>query len=66
MGSYADELTSILLREFGNSPLFVVKDPRICRLVRLWRQVLRRSGAKFAPVLTIRNPLEVAASLNSR
>ena len=63
MGAYATELASIVQTEFGSSPLFIVKDPRACRLVPLWREVLAQVEAEFAPILAIRNPLEVAASL---
>src|SRR4051812_25388227 len=43
-GAYELEqrLTEILKREFGESAAFVVKDPRICRLVPVWVSVLDR------------------------
>ncbi len=55
-----------LVREFGISPLFVLKDPRICRLMPLWTQVLAEAQVAPAYVLTHRNPLDVAASLHAR
>jgi glycosyltransferase involved in cell wall biosynthesis len=55
-----------LQRDFGKSSLFVLKDPRICRLLPFWLEVLRDFGAEPKCVLTIRNPLEVAASLKRR
>src|ERR1700731_2068994 len=39
---FADELEAALRIDYADAPLFVVKDPRICRLVPLWRQVLAR------------------------
>jgi hypothetical protein len=59
-------LTEILKREFGDSAAFVVKDPRICRLVPIWVSVLERFGADPSFVVPIRNPLEVAGSLEAR
>ncbi|MCA0942746.1 hypothetical protein LCM08_23905 [Salipiger pacificus] len=52
--------------EFGSSSLFVLKDPRVCRLVPFWEKVFTEFGATPAYILTHRNPLEVASSLNKR
>src|SRR5215204_573333 len=59
-------LALLLREEYGASPLFVVKDPRISRLLPLWFAVL--AEVQIAPVilLAVRNPLEVAASLKAR
>jgi hypothetical protein len=59
-------LEEALLRDFGNSKRFVVKDPRLCRLVPLWIPVLRAISTAPKFVFVIRNPLEVAASLEER
>jgi hypothetical protein len=52
--------------EFAASHVFVVKDPRISRLLPLWVELL--SDLKIAPVVVVpfRNPLEVVASLAQR
>lgn len=52
--------------EFGDAPLFALKDPRICRLAQLWFDVLDEMRIETVVVLPIRNPLEVAASLHKR
>ena len=52
--------------EFGSARLFVLKDPRICRLIGFWRHVLESFDARPVAVCPIRNPLEVAASLEKR
>lgn len=57
---------SILASEFGTSRLFVLKDPRICRLLPFWIKVLNAFGVTPFVVCPIRNPLEVAASLEAR
>ncbi len=59
-------LTELARSEFGQSRLFVLKDPRISRLLRLWRPVLADLGAAPYAAIMIRNPLEIAASLSSR
>jgi hypothetical protein len=52
---------------FGRaSRCWVVKEPRICRLMPLWRGVLARTGRRVAAVHAIREPAQVAASLARR
>ena len=64
--SFVGELDEILHAEYGDSSLFVVKDPRLCRLSPLWIAALERFGARSSFVITTRNPLEVAGSLKAR
>ena len=64
--AFSDEILGVLEEDFSNSPLFVIKDPRICRIVPFWIKTLRRFGARTLPLLLNRNPLEVAASLAHR
>jgi hypothetical protein len=55
--------------DFGEpdrNPLIVIKDPRVCRLIPLWREVLADLNASVQCVIPVRNPLEVAASLKRR
>ena len=52
--------------EFGDSNLFVLKDPRICRLFPLWLDAIRAHGAEPVVLSPIRNPISVARSLNAR
>ena len=56
----------LISSEYGDSALFVLKDPRICRLVPFWNGVLEEMGIDASYVLPQRNPLEVAASLKRR
>ena len=56
----------ILLGNFANSALFVLKDPRFCRFLPFWLDAIDRFGAKPVCILTVRNPIEVAASLYKR
>lgn len=61
-----DRAVALLEQEYGDSPLFVFKDPRICRIVPFWLDVLDRFGATPKIVSIVRSPLEVAASLQAR
>jgi hypothetical protein len=63
---FRDEALGVLEEEFGSSRLFVLKDPRICRLVPFWLDCLEQAGARPLIVFPLRNPLEVAASLEKR
>lgn len=53
-------------KDYGDSGLIVLKDPRICRLVPFWREVLAAFSAEPLFVVPFRNPLEVAGSLEAR
>ena len=56
----------LLEREFAAAPLFVLKDPRIARLLPIWLPALEGIGVEPSFALTLRNPLEVAESLRLR
>jgi hypothetical protein len=51
---------------FGDAPLFVLKDPRICRFVPLILSILDELKVQAVAILQLRNPLEVASSLKER
>src|SRR5262249_35732650 len=53
-------------KEFANSKMFVVKDPRVSRLLPLWLLALDERSIEPVVVIPFRNPVEVAASLARR
>lgn len=55
-----------LRAEFADSPLFVLKDPRICRLAPLWLEAMHFENIAARIILPLRNPLEVSVSLQMR
>lgn len=64
-----DELASIVAEEWSDAPAgscWLVKDPRICRLMPLWRRALARTGRRVSALVSVREPAEVAASLARR
>jgi hypothetical protein len=64
--SYVGRLAAVVREEYAQSPLFVLKDPRISRLVPLWESVFDRVGVRPHFVIALRNPLEIAASHRDR
>ena len=56
----------LLATEYGDAPLILIKDPRICVLAPLWDRAMKASGYRPAYVVPVRNPLEVARSLESQ
>lgn len=55
-----------LIEEFGGASTIVLKDPRICRFYPFWEAVLKEQGYTPFPIIPVRPPEEVAASLNGR
>jgi len=60
------DFIALLARDFASDPLFGLKDPRLCRLIPLWRRVFEASGVDARYVIMLRHPLEIAASLSRR
>jgi glycosyltransferase involved in cell wall biosynthesis len=55
-----------LQKNFGNSKCFVLKDPRLCRLLPLWKRALDAFDAEVHFVLIVRHPQEVFSSFKAR
>jgi hypothetical protein len=64
--AFRGKILRLLLRDFGSRAIWLVKDPRICRLLPLWHEILREFPCHPSFVLVLRNPAEVAASLRKR
>lgn len=64
--SFHERLKEVLASEFGEPPLIVVKDPRVCRLMPIFLTVLEDLNLEAKALFALRNPLEVANSLNQR
>lgn len=65
-GVACEQLVEVLAAEFSESPLWAVKDPRLCRLLPLWKMVLARLNVSMHALLVLRHPDEVAESLRTR
>lgn len=64
--TFRQEALPLLKAETGTSRLFVLKDPRISRIVPFWLEAFEAAGITPNVVCMLRNPLEVAASLARR
>lgn len=56
----------ILKNEFDSGSDFVLKDPRLCRLVPLWQDMLHKVARRVVFINVVRAPAEVAQSLLAR
>ena len=63
---YFEQARETLKLEFPTAPLYVIKDPRFCRLMDLWLKVIKSLDAQPLVVMPIRSPQDVAASLLTR
>jgi hypothetical protein len=63
---FGEECQSLLQTEFGEAPLFLLKDPRMCRLMPFWLPLMESFRITPSAVLVIRRPIEVARSLERR
>lgn len=59
-------IKALLIDEFGGEKLIFVKDPRICRFVPFVCSILAELNFSPIAVLLVRNPIEVAYSLQRR
>ena len=66
IGPLLDAAAETIGTEYGDAPLIVVKDPRICRMMALYPDILSKAGLQPHIVLSLRNPLAVMASLARR
>ena len=62
----AIDIQALVESEYGPAPLFVLKDPRICRFVPIYLEALKGAGIAACPVMIFRNPLDVIDSLRRR
>lgn len=60
------ELLDLLTKEFAGHKLWMIKDPRICRLLPLWQRIFDDLGVAMNCILALRHPNEVALSLEAR
>jgi hypothetical protein len=60
------QLRAALDASFGTTDDFVLKDPRICRMIPFYRNLLGGMGIAVKVVIALRQPADVAASLFTR
>lgn len=63
---FRKEIVQVVQRDFSSSSLWVVKDPRMSRLLPLWLDVLAEIKVEPLIILPLREPYNVAKSLEKR
>ena len=63
---WTQRMAAAVAEEFPGDRPFLLKDPRVCRLIPFWLAVLAELDVTPAFVIPVRNPLEVVASLKER
>ncbi len=61
-----EQIREIVARDFGASPLWAIKDPRMCRLLPLWKPLLAELGITPVWLLMGRHPAQTVGSLEKR
>jgi hypothetical protein len=64
--TFHERLQEVIASEYGDAPLIVIKEPRICRLAPLYLDVLDALGMRPYVVLPVRHPAEVIRSISER
>ena len=59
-------IDEIISRDFSDKAVWSVKDPRLCRLLPLWLDVLARREIRPVALFMVRRPNEVSASIQAR
>jgi len=60
------EISELIARDFAQSSVWAIKDPRICRFLPLWVAATERFGVRPVVLFVARQPSEVAASIKAR
>jgi hypothetical protein len=60
------EAARLLEEKLAHRDIFGLKDPRMSLLLRFWRPVFQELGIEPRFLISVRNPLDVAASLRKR
>lgn len=63
---YKKAIARTIAEEYDDASLFVLKDPRICRFVPLYEEILGEMDIEPRYILTYRNPVSVLDSLAAR
>jgi predicted O-methyltransferase YrrM len=64
--TFHERIAAEITSAYGDSPLILIKEPRICRIAPLYLDVLDGLGIEPLVILLVRNPGEVIESLKER
>lgn len=63
---YKNRLQTQINEEYKEAKLFVLKDPRICKILPLYKEILEEINVEIKVVAQFRNPIDVMGSLQTR
>jgi ubiquinone/menaquinone biosynthesis C-methylase UbiE/glycosyltransferase involved in cell wall biosynthesis len=63
---FSAKLAALIADEFEGCEKILIKDPRMCRLLSLWRAYFASAGIQHRWLLLLRHPVSVAKSLERR
>lgn len=63
---YKNQIQTIIQEEYGPASLFVLKDPRVCKILSFYSELLKEINVEIKIVAQFRNPLDVMDSLQTR
>ena len=63
---YLGKAVDLVKSKLTDTQPFAFKDPRLCRLLVFWQEVLKQAGGSVAYLLALRNPVSIADSLQKR
>lgn len=66
LAPYANTIRKVIRRDFAKSRLWAVKDPRVCRLLPWWLDILAAEGVTPYFLFVLRSPADVFRSLERR
>jgi ubiquinone/menaquinone biosynthesis C-methylase UbiE/glycosyltransferase involved in cell wall biosynthesis len=64
--AFHKRLCAEIVSSYGNAPLILIKEPRVCRLLPLYLDVLDTLGIEPIAILHLRHPVEVIRSIHQR
>ncbi len=63
---YIEKAKDILQQKLRNSDFFAIKDPRMAKLLPIWKHAFTESADQTIYIIAIRNPISVINSLKKR
>ena len=61
-----DKARNVLIDDFASSNVIGIKEPRMCRLLPIWKDIFRQLDLNVKYVIACRHPFEVCKSLELR
>lgn len=66
LNSYIFELSDLIKKNLGCKSNWIIKDPRMCLLLPLWRSLFKQYNVDVRALICVRHPSEVSESLFKR